>query len=209
MALDMQQPGDEPRIIEDSHDDLVEQLKWPVLGGIVVLLGGLAAYGFWWNQKNQSEVEASRLLMADGGRETLEQIVAGHSNTPAGAVAIIRLAREMANEGEWAPALEQYDLFLRLHRRHSLAPACQLARANVIEAMGDSAAALDAYHAILTGPDAHPFSAPARLGIARIHISEGNHTAARQSLTEFLALEENRAFQGDAERMLRSLPPES
>jgi predicted negative regulator of RcsB-dependent stress response len=206
MSEDTRFSLDEPRIIEGPASWL-ESNRTVVAAALVAVLLAAVGGGWWWQQHAAREAEAERLFADATTPADWKALVERHPKTSPAPLALMQLASEARERGALEESLDWTEQFLKAHPRHALRPAAELSRAMLWEALGKTAEARAAYEGIRGARPAHPMTGAASVGLARVLLAEGNKTAARQVLSEFVAGDrDGSAFAAEANRMLRTLP---
>jgi predicted negative regulator of RcsB-dependent stress response len=205
MAQPSDFPTDEPRLVDEPSSWLEENQKFIFASIALILLISIAGV-WWWQGRQAKESQAASLLLKATDTVSWQQIADEYAGTPSAPLALMRLAGEAREKSDWEQALGFLDRFIREYPRHSFFPAVQLSRAQVLEAAGKQDEAFAAYEKIHQAKPSHLYSGAAVLGLARIHQSKGNPTAARNLLSDFLASERASVFATEASQALKALP---
>jgi TolA-binding protein len=197
---------DEPRIVEDPASWLERNRAVVAVALVAVLLAAVGG-GWWWQQLAAREAEAERLFADASTPADWKTLVERYPKTSPAPLALLQLASEARQRGALEESLDWTEQFLKAHPRHALRPAAELSRAMLWEALGKTAEARAAYESMRNARPTHPMAGAASVGLARLLLAEGNKTAARQVLSEFVAGDrDGSAFAAEANRMLRTLP---
>jgi outer membrane protein assembly factor BamD (BamD/ComL family) len=205
MSEDTRFSLDEPRIIEGPESWLethTRTLLFIILAVVALAIGA----GVWWQKKNARDTEAERLFADATTAAAWSRVANDFSGTSAAPLALLQLAQEARTRNALDESLTLTERFLKEYPRHPFRPAAELARAQIWEATGKTAEAQKAYEALRRGNPPAPTLGAAALGLARILEKQGNTTAARQVLSDFVASERPSAFTAEANRLLKTLP---
>lgn len=148
------------------------------------------------------EVEAEARLHAAQTSEQLREVVEQFKSTPAAVVALLDLAKNTFNDGDYAEARTLYENFLRQNRKHELRPTAELGVAYCLEAEGQVEKALEAFKSFSAKHAGHYLHPLAVLGQARVLKQSGRTTDARVVLENFLAASGDTVWAGLAENAL-------
>jgi predicted negative regulator of RcsB-dependent stress response len=91
---------------------------------------------FFKSQRFKKEAAADTALMNARGAEDLQDIVNDYASTPTGPLALMELAREKFNAGQFDEAEELYTKFTKKHSDHELATQAELNLITCKEAKG-------------------------------------------------------------------------
>jgi len=123
----------------------VQKYAKPAVVGILVICGLVLANGFFKNQRIKKEARADSALLHAQGATDLRAIVDDYASTPAGPLALMTLAREKFNEGNFDEAESLYLQFTQKHANHELAAQAQINQIACKEAKGQKEEAQQLY----------------------------------------------------------------
>ena len=172
---------------------------------LIALVGGAGFFIWQANRLQKNEAEAGRLLSEAKGPGDWTAVVERYPQSSAAADAIMRLAYQATEEAHYDQAMAYYHRIVHDFPSHPASPACELALAACLEALGKNAEARASYQKIANAEPPHPFAPPALLGLARLDFQEGRASNARQLLTTFVAEHPDSPFQPNARQMLEKL----
>lgn len=112
---------------------------------VVILICALFLFdSFLKKRKHGTEIAADAALMDARSEEQLREVAETYASTAAGPFAVMELARQTFNSGDYVAAATLYEDFLRKYSRHELAGQAALNLINCKEAEGrfDEAEAL-------------------------------------------------------------------
>lgn len=171
-----------------------------LVAAIVVLASrGMAA------RKAARIAEAEQMLMTAQTPEALQEIVDTYKSTPTAPVALLDLAKTLFNQGNYAEARVQYELFAKEYKKSDLMPMAQFGLAHCTEADGNFAAAAEEFKDFLADHPESYLSSPAVLSLARCQEQAGNLDEARITLEDFLSENNGSQWTGVAENALQLL----
>lgn len=149
--------------------------------------------------------EAEQMLMTAQTPEQLQDLVKTYKSTPTAPVALLDLAKTLFNQGDYAEARTQYELFARNYKNSDLMPIAQFGLAHCTEADGNYTAATEEFKDFLTKNQDHYLNAAAILALARCLEQAGNLDESRIVLEDFLAENTESQWAGVAENSLKML----
>jgi TolA-binding protein len=153
-------------------------------------------------------VEADRRLAAAQSVEDYESVIRDFGKTDIAPVAVISLAKLHFDNGNYEPALSQYDHFLAKWPSHDMAPVAVLGRVFCIEARNDPAAlqeAADAFAAFAAGNPGHYLAPQALFGQARCLEQLGRLAEAQTLYEDFIANHPKSFWSVRAEELLSAV----
>jgi|GEM_PF-6802702 len=145
----------------------IQKYTKPAAIALAVICAVVLANRFVQSQHLKQEVKADAALAQAQNTDDLKAVVDTFSDTAAGPIALMGLAREKYNAGHIDDADTYYSQFLKQHKNHELAPQAALNYIACKEAKGQYGDAQLLYGAFLQEKQ-NSFLAPmARLGQAR------------------------------------------
>jgi TolA-binding protein len=157
------------------------------------------------HQKAAKLAKAEQLLMAAQSPQQLEEIVNKYSSTPTAPVALLSLAKNYFNNGDYALARTQYDRFLKKFGKNDLRSTAELGLAYCTEADGDFNGAATQFAAFTEKNKGSYLQPQAVLSIARCMEQAGRIDEARIVLEDFLAENAGTQWAGLADNALKML----
>jgi len=167
--------------------DLVREQGQPVLIGIAVAVAIFLGYGAYRNYKHSSELKASQLMLSARSPEQLQQVVSEYPSSSVAPVALLTLAGQYFDAGQYDMAQFTYGQFDQKYPNHPMKAVTELGKAQCLEAAGQAEQALAAFSAFT---NAHPdhFMAPMALfGKARCLTQLGRFAEAKAVYEDFMA----------------------
>ena len=174
---------------------------------LVVLIGVMGAY-LYTSKKAARAVEASVKMSEVKSVTDLETVVANYDGTQAAQTALIALAKQYYESGNYDAAMSKYDEFLSKYPDNELASTAQLGRIFCIEARNNATAFNEAATAYAAFAQKHPksFLCPqAVLGEARCYEMLKDYDKARVIYEDFTTNTEDSPWLPLAEDSLKRL----
>jgi len=174
------------------------------IGLLVAVVTILASRGFA-RQKTEKLAQAEELLASALSPQQLEEVVDRYGSTPAAPVALLNLAKNYFNEGDFFQARAQYDRFLKDYKKHELRPVAEFGLASCSEADGDFDGAMALFSAFIEAHDTDYLQPLATIGLARSMEQAGHPDDARIALEDFLTENPDSRWIGQAKNRLEQL----
>ncbi len=154
------------------------------LGLAVAVFLGLVAYR---NYRESAGVRASQMLFAARTPEQLQQIVGQYGSTPVAPVALLALAEQYFDAGQYDLSQYTYQQFVQKYPKHPMVPASEIGKAQCLEAAGQLDQALETFDAFRRSHTNHFLGSVADLGRARCLTQMGRLDEARVAYEDFIA----------------------
>ena len=136
---------DERNIIEGDPVNW-RMIVYPLLAGLVVLLGGLGIYYYQLNQREQAEEQAAAALGAAKTADDMAKVADQYPHTVQAGVALMRAADLFYNQDQFDAALKDYQRVTGLKEAPpELRDSAQLGIAATQAAVGQGDAAIQSY----------------------------------------------------------------
>jgi tetratricopeptide (TPR) repeat protein len=182
-----QAPEETPKTEKQQLLALFREHVQPVLIGLGVALALLLAYGAYKNYKRSAAMRASQMLLSARNIEQLQQVLSQYPSTPSAPIAMLTLAAEYFQSGQYELAQLTYSQFQQKFPEHPMAASAVIGKAQCLEASGQFDQALAAFEAFaLANPD-HFLSASAIFGKARCLTQMGRYPEAKVVYEDFIA----------------------
>lgn len=194
---------------ELEKDEVQEVLEFLRKNGtsiaIAIAIGVIASLGvvFYRNSQEQKRKYAAKALASAKSPESLMAITKEYKDTPSAPIAMLELAAEKFNQGEYEAAAETYRSFRNEYPKHDLAPAVKVCIAMCQEANGMPAEAISTCKSFLAGNSDHFMAPVATFTQARSHIQKGELEKARTVYEDFIAANPESDWVSQAESALR------
>jgi TolA-binding protein len=161
-------------------------VQWAAAAAII----GLAAY-IWSYQRRQAETEANAALfkvqVPEGGAagkpataSDLLRVAAQHGGTAAGERAALLGAAALFAEGKFSDAKAGFEQFLGSHPASPLLATAALGVAASLDSLNETERAITEYRRVVAGYPNDLAAAQARLALAALYESKGQHDEARK-----------------------------
>jgi predicted negative regulator of RcsB-dependent stress response len=154
------------------------------LGLAVAVFLGVGAYR---NYRHSTELRASQMLMGARNVEQLQQVVSQYSSTPSAPVAMLSLAAQYFDGGQYDLAQFTYTQFEQKYPKHPMVKAAELGKAQCLEAAGQVEQAAGAFDEFVKNNPEHFLTSLARLGKARCLNQLGKYAEAKAAYEDFIA----------------------
>lgn len=167
----------------------------------LVVLAILAGGGFAWMQQ-EKRLEARSALAGATTPEELQAVAANHEGLPPAAAALIYLAEEQTEAGDFEAALASYTDFLANYPDHPLAAAAMTAQGTLKEMQGNNEEALVIYQQVTTLYPNDYVTPFAMLNQARIDRTLGRTEESQTLLQKIITQYPASGFATEAQAML-------
>jgi TolA-binding protein len=198
--------NDQPVLVEDQS---LGRTVRGILIGLLVIVSVVVAVLWYRHQRQHAEETAAAALAKAVGAEQCQQVADQYPATAAGAAALLFTAAGQQEQQDYLAAAELYACYAQQRANSPLAAPAQFARAQCLAAAGRQSEAQAAYLAIVSAKPANPYAGGAAVALARGYLAEHNVSAARQTLTDFLARDLGSSYQAEAGQLLRALSTDS
>ena len=200
---------DERNIIEGDPVNW-RMIVYPLLAGLVVLLGGLGIYYYQLNQREQAEEQAAAALGAAKTADDMAKVADQYPHTVQAGVALMRAADLFYNQDQFDAALKDYQRVTGLKEAPpELRDSAQLGIAATQAAVGQGDAAIQSYLTVAHKGSRSPFSPAAFHQAAQIFADRQDKTSEAQVLQQAVQLGGDSPFVKDAADQLKALAPVS
>ena len=182
-----QTPEETPKTEKQQLLVLFRKHVQPVLIGVGIALAILLAYGAYKNYKQSTLMRASQTLMSARNIEQLQQVINQYPSTPSAPIAMLTLAAEYFQSGQYDLAQSTYAQFQQKFPKHPMTAAADIGKAQCLEASGQIEQALAAFEAFALANPGHFLYALAIFGKGRCLTQMGRYTEARAVYEDYLA----------------------
>ncbi len=159
----------------------------PVLIGLGIGLALLLAWGAYKNYKASTAMRASQMLMSSRSPEQIQQVINQYPSTPAAPIAMLTLAAQYFQSGQYDLAQFTYAQFQQKYPAHPMALAAEIGKAQCLEASGQLDQALASFEAFASANPGHFLYAPAVLGKGRCLMQMGRYAEAKAVYEDYVA----------------------
>lgn len=166
--------------------DLLRQHGPAVAIGLAVAVAIFIAIILHRHRQEIERQEASELFASAQGPQQLEAVIDQYPKSPEAPMALLTLASERYDAGEFELAEMHYHQFLDQFTDHTMRPAAELGLTHCHEALGRTEDALNGFRSFVAAQDDHYLAPLARLGEARILAQQENFEAARAIYEEII-----------------------
>jgi TolA-binding protein len=167
----------EPDVFWEQHGKKV------LIGLGALILIGLAAFYRQRQSAEQQEAASAELARATDPA-ALERIAQSYRGKPLAAQALLRMAEQQAEKGQYKAAEATFQRFLQEFPRHEMVASAKLGLAAMQEAQGNFEAAKSQYQQLAASSPTGYAAVPARLGVARCADALGQVKEAQQAYEE-------------------------
>ena len=218
---DFNKPAPQHKPSEVEKTEVVEVRDFLIAYGPSLLIGvGVAvvlalSIGFYQNHRRQQAEQAARLFAglslpeenveAGLGPQKLQMVVDRFPNTPSAPLALLSLAAEQYQAGQYDAAQRSYAQFEQKYARHPFRPAAEFGRVQCQEAAGQTDAALAGFIRFASIQTNHYLTPLAIFGRARCLEQKGDLTAARIVYEDYIARSPASPWLGQARSALQDL----
>jgi len=186
-----QAPEDTPKTEKRQQMALFREHVQPVLIGLGIALAILLAYGAYKNYKQSTSMRASQMLLSARSPEQLQQVISQYPSTPSAPIAMLTLASEYFQSGQYDLAQFTYAQFQQKFPKHPMAAAADIGKAQCSEASGQLDQALTAFEAFALSHPGHFLYASAIFGKGRCLTQMGRYTEAKAVYEDYIAANPN------------------
>lgn len=205
MATQKPESTDEPRIIEEN--ELWQQYKEWIIGGIVVVGVALAGLGYWMLDQESRNTAAAELYGKAVDKEDYQAIIAKYPSSGEAALSRLDLAKMALEAEDYDTALGHYNSFVQSFPRHPIRPAADYAKGRALEALGKTQEAYDWYSTLTNQEPKHAYRTAAAVRMATIHKDKGEIEKARALLDDIISNTVGSVYaELEAQQMLKNLP---
>jgi predicted negative regulator of RcsB-dependent stress response len=180
---------------------------YPILGVLILLVGGCGIYFYLQNARAQHEADARQAYLAAKTPDALLQMADQFPGTTHAAMALISAGNTAYDQKDYATAQKDYQRVVDISGIDvSMRDSARLGLASALEAAGNSdSQAVDAYLAVGQRGKDSPFSSYAYLAAAHICARQHNTDKEKQYLVAAAGIDTQSAFSQQAQRLLQSL----
>lgn len=185
-----QEPSGQPAGEQTEIQKLMEIIRGrgqSVLIGLGLAVAVFLGFGAYRNYRHSMDLRASQMLM--GARDTaqLQQVISQYGSTAVAPVAMLSLAAQYFEAGQYDQAQFTYAQFAQKYPGHPMAKAADLGKAQCLEASGQVEEARDAFDAFAQANPGHFLAALALLGKARCLTQMRHYADAKAVYEDFIA----------------------
>jgi TolA-binding protein len=168
----------------------VEVNKKKLLIGAVAVAIAIAVYSIYQWHRNEAEAQANAALYkiqtpasqtekpGGPGAQAFLEVATTHSGTSAGAQASLLAAEALFRENKFAESKTQFESFLRTYPEHPLSSTAAFGIAACFDAMDKANEVVTAYQDVVSRFAGSVVASQAKLGLARIYETKGDHAQA-------------------------------
>lgn len=200
---------DERNILEGQEVNW-RLIVYPILAGLVVLLGGFGIYYYVLNQREQAEEQASSALEQAKSPEEMAKVADQYPETVQAGVALMRAAALAFDQGHFDAALKDYQRVAALKQAPpELRDSAQLGVGAAQEASGQGDAAIQSYLEVAHKGNRTAFAPVAFHQAAQIYADRKDKAGETQVLQQAVQLGGDSPFVKDAADRLKTLTPQA
>jgi predicted negative regulator of RcsB-dependent stress response len=200
---------------EDGNILDAEAVNWrrivyPVVGFVIILLGGLSIYYYQQSQRDQQELEARQAIFQARTPEALRAVANQYPKTVQADFALLEAASLSLAQRDYAGAIQDYRRISDNARGDAmLGDSARVGLASALEASGKLDDAIQAYLTVAHRGKASPYAPFAYTSAARLYEQKGDKKNERQILNEAVALGGDSPFIKEAQYQLKMMEPAS
>ncbi len=198
--------GAEPELVAASEADklkaLFREYGQPVLIGLGLAVAVFLGYGAYKNYKQSVALRASQMLMGAQTTEQLQQVVNQYGATPTGPLAVLTLAAQYYEGGQYDLAQFTYTQFEQKYPRHPLKQIAEVGKAQCLEGSGQFDVAASQFDAFIKANPKNFLTPLAILGKARCQTELGQFGEAKATYEDFIAANPKSSWASIAETAL-------
>ena len=190
-----------------------ETINWrlvvyPVLGALVILVGGFGYYYYLQNQREQLEMSARAALVAAKTPEEMVKVADQFPGSDQGTIALIDAADASFAKRDYAAAIQDYQRVIQSETTDpELRDSAQLGLASADEANGKLEDAISAYLEVAQRGAKSPFAPFAYNAVALIYDQRGDKDKEKNILTQAASLDSDSPFVKQAQYKLKQIVP--
>ena len=166
--------------------DFVRQHLTPVLVGVGLAVALFLGWTAYKNYKKSAAETASSLLFNSQSPEQFQKVMAQYPDTPAGPLAVLSLAGNYFDAGQYELAQHTFLEFQQKYPMHDMLPLSEMGNAQCLEAMGRYQEAIDAFAKFLSAHPDHFLASVATFGTARCYEQMGKLQEAKAVYEDYL-----------------------
>ncbi len=192
----------------DQFKVLLQKYGSHALTVVLIVLIAVMAVNFYRFRQERRVVEAGRRLSSARSVADLEAVARDFEKSPVAPLAVLALAKQHFDNGNYGQALFEYERFLVQWPSHEMADVAALGRIFCIEARGHHDAleeAASAFGAFAADYPVHYLAPQALLGRARCLEQLGRLEEARAIYEDFIAGDDRNPWVIRAEELLESV----
>jgi len=175
-------PHEVPEVIE-----FLRKNGTAILLGAGIAVAGYLGFSAYKNYKKSADRNAAALLFNSTTPEQLQQVVNRYRTTPAAPLAMLAMAAQYYDEGQFDLARHNYTQFQLTYPEHQMKVVAELGQALCLEATGPADDALKALDAFLAAHTNHYLRPMAYFSKARTLEEMGRHAEAKALYEDFVA----------------------
>jgi TolA-binding protein len=174
----------------------------PVLIGLGLALAIFLGIGAYKNYRQSVALRAAQMLAGARSSEQLQQVVNLYPSTASAPIAMLALAGQYYDAGQFDLAQFTYAQFEQKYPKHPMILSAEIGKAQCLEGSGQLDQALTAFEAFSAAHTNHFLTPTARLGYARCLTQLGRYEDARAAYEEFITAYPNSGWASLAETAL-------
>jgi len=190
---------------KDEVHEVLEFLRHNGMSiAIAVAIGVVASLGvvFYRGSQKQKREYAAQALSAADSAESLTAITEEYAGTPSAPVAMLELAAQRFQEGDYSDAMAKYKDFKKKYPEHEMAAAVDVCILLCQEASGSFDAAIAAADAFIADNPDHFMLPAASFAKARCLMEKGELEEARTLYEDYIAANPEDSWTVQAESSL-------
>lgn len=179
--------------------DFLRENGMSILIGAAVAAALFLGWSLYRNHQAQQRTAAATMLFSAQNAEQIQQVINRYPGTPAAPLALLIMAGEAFDQGQYDYAQSLFNRFLQEHPTHELRDQAAFGVIQCIEAAGRTQEALAAYEAFAAAHPGHYLEPAARFARARCIEQMGRLEEARAAYEAFLESQQDERWRGRAE----------
>lgn len=208
MAEDIQ--VEQPEAAASSHVEDVEALRelWRRYGmslvlGLALVVLVISVAGFVRVRRRLARDRAAQLYASARSVTDLENVIERHGSSSVAPLALLRLAKQYFDAGNYDMALNKYEAFALEYPGHLAADIAHVGRLQCLDAQGEWDEARQGFADFARDNPGHYLAPESVLGEARCLEQLGRHGEARVIYEDFIAANEGSPYVNRAEEALK------
>jgi outer membrane protein assembly factor BamD (BamD/ComL family) len=185
--------------------DFLKQHGMTLAAGLILVIAISVGLVLYKTSKARETAQVAKSLFSARSQQDLENIISQYPSSPYAPVALLRVAKNLYDTGNYDAAMVKYTEFREKYPNHELAAAAELNKIYCIEARGQIEEALSGYESFAKQNSSYFMTPQAVFGQARCKVLLGKPVDAKAIYEDFIAAHPKSPWVSRAEYLLREL----
>lgn len=185
--------------------DFLKQHGLTLAAGLILVIAVSVGLVLYKTSKSKESAQVAKSLFTARSQQDLESIVAQHPSSPYAPIAMMRIAKNLYDAGNYDAAMVKYTEFRERNPTHELALAADLNKVFCIEGRGQIEEAISGYENFAKQHPDYFMTPEAVFGRARCKILLGKPAEAKTIYEDFIAAHPKSPWLARAEYLLEEV----